>query len=651
MIKNGKSLFNEFKENVFILKEINIPKRHRVKNCNKNSAYSYLFNNDNYSYATMNSQINNNKINNKIIPLITTNENVSLNIKKKVNPQLSNNSSGKIIQKEISLNKIKNSPIKKTKSIQNIPTNANKYKLHYKINNIKKNKNFKNEYKIKNIHISLKKIKIRNQKAFSWNQTQKNNMNETLVYKSPKRQRSSNIKRNNINRNNSEIINYHSCSNLLSRIKISTKNDNLIQKPNIKIKINRKNVQNDKIILGNKKIAKKLLYQSKKIKMQFKKENEIIKMKKEFFDKNGIINENKKDYENKTIKIQTYFRRFLSMKKFYHLRNKFFIIKICKVNDIIINSQKKENSNNDNICLKNRKYILKYLLLKKEQNRYNILKAFFQKYKNKTKKEIHQNRNMDTENINNFNIINLRTKKIKDLIQKRIKTNKEILNKYFLHYYYNTFYININFVIDLINQLIYQQKYDLFNNNIFIPKNDYSRYSYKKISSNKSITLKNNISKLYTELKEVIKKMQNTVSEEIRKFYLNDIIRIVNKINNEKEINEKNNNLKNFLIILFSKLKNALFYNYTQFFLILHHMKKEEIGKAKYKIDKINYIKMIMQKLHKHFLQKYFYNFILNIILRNIKKDNIENANTQPKNNNIEKDINKIIQINLEEKQ
>lgn len=647
MIKNGKSLFNEFKENVFILKEINIPKRHRVKNSNKNSAYSYLFNNDNYSYATMNSQINNNKI----IPLITTNENVSLNIKKKVNPQLSNNSSGKIIQKEISLNKIKNSPIKKTKSIQNIPTNANNNKLHYKINNIKKNKNFKNEYKIKNIHISLKKIKIRNQKAFSWNQTQKNNMNETLVYKSPKRQRSSNIKRNNINRNNSEIINYYSCSNLLSRIKISTKNDNLIQKPNIKIEINRKNVQNDKIILGNKKIAKKLLYQSKKIKMQFKKENEIIKMKKEFFDKNGIINENKKDYENKTIKIQTYFRRFLSMKKFYHLRNKFFIIKICKVNDIIINSQKKENSNNDNICLKNRKYILKYLLLKKEQNRYNILKAFFQKYKNKTKKEIHQNRNMDTENINNFNIIKLRTKKIKDLIQKRIKTNKEILNKYFLHYYYNTFYININFVIGMINQLIYQQKYDLFNNNIFILKNDYSRYSYKKISSNKSITLKNNISKLYTELKEVIKKMQNTVSEEIRKFYLNDIIRIVNKINNEKEINEKNNNLKNFLIILFSKIKNALFYNYTQFFLILHHMKKEEIDKEKYKIDKINYIKMIMQKLHKHFLQKYFYNFILNIILRNIKKDNIENANTQPKNNNIEKDINKIIQINLEEKQ
>jgi hypothetical protein len=476
-------------------------------------------------------------------------------------------------------------------------------------------------------------------------------MNETLVYKSPKRQRSSNIKRNNINRNNSEIINYHSCSNLLSRIKISTKNDNLIQKPNIKIEINRKNVQNDKIILGNKKIAKKLLYQSKKIKMQFKKENEIIKMKKEFFDKNGIINENKKDYENKTIKIQTYFRRFLSMKKFYHLRNKFFIIKICKVNDIIINSQKKENSNNDNICLKNRKYILKYLLLKKEQNRYNILKAFFQKYKNKTKKEIHQNRNMDTENKNNFNIIKLRTKKIKDLIQKRIKTNKEILNKYFLHYYYNTFYININFVIDIINQLIYQQKYDLFNNNIFILKNDYSKYSYKKISSNKSITLKNNISKLYTELKEVIKKMHNTVSEEIRKFYLNDIIRIANKINNEKEINEKNNNLKNFLIILFSKLKNALFYNYTQFLLNLHHMKKEEINKEKYKIDKINYIKMIMQKLHKHFLQKYFYNFILNIILRNIKKDNIENENNQPKNNNIEKDINKIIQINLEEKQ
>ena len=120
MIKNGKSLFHEFKENVFILKEINIPKRHRVKNRNKNSAYSYLFNNDNYSYATMNSQINNNKINNKIIPLITTNENVSLNIKKKVNPQLSNNSSGKIIQKEISLNKIKNSPIKKTKSIYKI---------------------------------------------------------------------------------------------------------------------------------------------------------------------------------------------------------------------------------------------------------------------------------------------------------------------------------------------------------------------------------------------------------------------------------------------------------------------------------------------------------------------------------------------------
>ena len=93
----------------------------------------------------------------------------------------------------------------------------------------------------------------------------------------------------------------------------------------------------DNIIIGKKKIDKKLLDQSKEIKMKFKKENEIIKMKNEFFYKNGILPEQKIVYENKAIKIQSLFRRFLSKKKLYRLKNQFFILKISKVNSINLN--------------------------------------------------------------------------------------------------------------------------------------------------------------------------------------------------------------------------------------------------------------------------------------------------------------------------
>ena len=64
-------------------------------------------------------------------------------------------------------------------------------------------------------------------------------------------------------------------------------------------------------------------------------------MKNEFFYKNGILPEQKIDYENKAIKIQSSFRRFLSKKKLYHLKNKFFALKITKVNNLIIKNQNK----------------------------------------------------------------------------------------------------------------------------------------------------------------------------------------------------------------------------------------------------------------------------------------------------------------------
>ena len=593
MLKRENTLFNEYKENLYLLNNIDTPNTYRDKIHNFSEINTNIFNNDNSFKAKDNYQSNiNMDESNK--PLKNTKINIIKNNKNESNLALNKHKSfNKIIQKEIVFNNSinLNSPIKKRKTIHDIPINNlhNNYFINFD-NYTPNEKNYKKEKGIKNIHISLKKIKLGNQSALSKNQSQKNKKNEAYIHKSPKRKKILNTETNIINNDTSFINKSYNNSNLFQKINISAKKNNLIPKPNINREIIRKNMLSDNIFLGNKKIDKSLLNQSKEIKMKFKKDNEIIKMKNEFFDKNGILPEHKIDYENKTIKIQSHFRKFLVMKKLYRIKNKFFAIRISKVNNLIIQSQKNVNINNDKNYLINKKYILKYLLLKKEKERFNILKIFFNKYKNKTINSTKYNKFNKSNDVNN-NISEMRTKKLRHLIDAKSNKVKQILLHYFLQYYYNSFYINLNLFINICNQIILEQKADSFRNTLLLPKKQY--YSYNDIEKSiksSSIISKNkqdNSSQLINDLRKDIFKMEETTSEELKKFYLRDVIRTINKFGNEQYKCEKEKNMKNFVLILFSKIKHILNNNYINFYYKLVFMNEIKIDIEKKMINKI----------------------------------------------------------------
>ena len=578
MLKRDNSLFNEYKENLFRLNNIDNPNSYRAKMHKISELNTNFYNNDN-NYITKKNSINDNKMNDTMIPLNREKNNIIEIKNNELNFGFKNNKSfNKIIQKEIFLNNkiMLDSPVKKRKTLKNIPINTNKnYFINF--NNPQSTMYNHNENRIKNIHISLKKIKLGSNRALSKNQNQsiKNKSNETYIHKSPRRKRSLNTVRSFLNHEISDINNSSNYTKLLSKINISPKKNRIIPRPNIKHENMRKNILSDNIILGNKKIDKKLLDQSKEIKMQFKKENEIIKMKNEFFYKNGILPEQKIDYENKTIKIQSSFRRFLSKKKLYHLKNKFFALKITKVNNLIINNQNKENSINNKNCLINTKYILKYLLFKKEQKIYNIIKISLDKFKSKTLNNFEKEPKINgyKENINNLKI---KIIKIKDLITKKINKNKEAFFKYFSNYYYKNFFIDFNLCINIINKLIYINKIDSYNNIFFNAKREYLPQSHieKHLSNinkeNNSISLSS-----INDIKRLMKKSSETNSEELKKFYFRDIIKIIQKIDNEQKIIENTKNIKAFAIALISKINNNLIRNYNFFYYKLLFLKNE----------------------------------------------------------------------------
>ena len=559
MLKRDNSLFNEYKENLYRLNNIQNPNSYRTKIRKISELNTNFFNNDN-NYIIKKNNIYGINMNDTMMPL-NREKNNFIEIKKNdLNFGFKNNKSfNKIIQKEIFLNNKINldSPVEKRENIKNIhKDNNNNYFINF--NNPQNTMYNQKENRIKNIRISLKKIKLGNHRSLSkdQNQTMKNINNQTYIHKSPRRKQSLNTERSLLNHEKSNINNSYNYSKLLSKINISPKKNNLIPRPNIKHEKIRKNILSENIILGNKKVDKKLLDQSKEIKMQFKKENEIIKMKNEYFYKNGILPEQKINFENKTIKIQSSFRRFLSKKKLYHLKNKFFALKISIVNNIIINNKNKENLINNENCLINRKYN------------------------------------------NNFKI---KIMKINDIITQKIKRNKEAFFKYFSHYYYKNFFIDFNLFINIINKLEYIHKLDSYNNIFFNTKRDH--LSYNKIENNLNNINKGNNTFLLSSLndiKRLMKKVSETNSEDLKKFYLGDIIKIINKFDNEQKKIENTQKIKAFTIILISKINNSLIRNYNIFYYKLLFLKnakkiikenKENINHSKIEKNiEMNYI-------------------------------------------------------------
>ena len=619
MNKKENSTFYNYGNNLFSLDCIDSSNLSPIKSRKRTDVNSYLYNGQ-IEHIKKHKSLRCSKGNNRMIPLNLTNYN---NFKENRNILNNNQSYSGIIQKEIILNNNNNSPNKKKIRIPTIPINTINNNYYFNIgNNIRNAMKPKKENKIKNIHISLKKINLGNQRVLSKNVSPMNKIKEPFIYKSPRRHISSFTSRNHIKHENSQDINsLYNNYKLLAKINISNKKNNLIPKSNLKQEILRKFNLNNNIIVVNKKIDKKLLDQSQEIKMRFKKENEIIKRKNEFFDKNGILSEQKTIYENKATKIQSYFRKYIKRKnnEKFNSKSRFLNIKICKINEIMINSETNKNSNNNNYSLINRKYILKYLLIKKQQKRNNILKIFFQKYKTKTINTSDKNNNTNIDNKIYTDIYYKRNQKLRDIIQKKIIKNRNILFKYFLKYYYNSFSINLNFFLNFINQVINEKKADLYNTNFNKNKQLFPQNSKEINIKNEKNKEKNYLSLYFNDLKQSFEKMNNTRSKELKKFYLRDIIRTINKISEEKAKLEKIKNFSTFVFILFSQIKNIFLKIKIEFYYKLILKGDIQVEKEK---NKINYLKIIIQKGQKEILQKNFYKFIRNLIIYNYKKYN-----------------------------
>ena len=128
-----------------------------------------------------------------------------------------------------------------------------------------------------------------------------------------------------------------------------------------------------------------------------------------------------------------------------------------KTNDI--NDDTNKNMNN---LVNEKKYLLKYLLLKKQTKLKELFKINFGKYKKNTieQKDIKANNESSPNlitNENNGNNEELKIKKLRDIVRKKIAKNREKMHIILIKYYYSALYIHLNWYMYVVNQLTYQQ--------------------------------------------------------------------------------------------------------------------------------------------------------------------------------------------------
>ena len=114
-----------------------------------------------------------------------------------------------------------------------------------------------------------------------------------------------------------------------------------------------------------------------------------------------------------------------------------------------INDDTNKNTNN---LMNEKKYLLKYLLLKKQTKLKEQFKINFGKYKKNTieqkdiKTKTENSPNLIT-NENNGNNEELKIKKLRDIVRKKIAKNREKMHIILIKYYYSAVYIHLNWYI------------------------------------------------------------------------------------------------------------------------------------------------------------------------------------------------------------
>ena len=346
--------------------------------------------------------------------------------------------------------------------------------------------------------------------------------------------------------------------------------------------------------------------QSKRITMlQTTKNNEInkqINQKENITIKNNVIETTQKNQSQPVIQVE---KNINPNPENIVLRNAPKSLKknkIEKKTEVINDDNNKDNNinKNNNNLLNEKKYFLKYLMLKKETKLKSLLKMSFGKYnKNvikqkdiKTKTENSQNVITNENKENNENNKELKIKKLRDIISKKISKNREIMHILFIKYYYSSLYIHLRWYMYVVNQLTYQQSMNpayqtTYSAPITVNPQDTSNTNdnnetedpdpFKDIPSAENTNTRDTNTRHTSEVNDAFRQSVMTISkmnnsnnmEQAYRESMMTINRLNVALNNEekeKKNLDKKKKLKDLMIKRFKEVKNDFHKMFTKFY-------------------------------------------------------------------------------------
>lgn len=351
--------------------------------------------------------------------------------------------------------------------------------------------------------------------------------------------------------------------------------------------------------------------QSKRITMlQTTKNNEInkqINQKENITIKNNMIESTQKSQSQPVIQVE---KNINTNPENIVLRNAPKSLKknkIEKKTDIINDDNNKDknkdnniNKNNNNL-LNEKKYFLKYLILKKETKLKSLLKMSFGKYnKNVIKQKDIKTKTENSQNvITNENNKELKIKKLRDIVRKKISKNREKIHIQFIKYYYSSLYIHLKWYMYVVNQLTYQQSmYPAYQTTYSAPitvnpqdtsnTNDNNETEdpdpFKDIPSAEDTNTRNTseVDDAFRQSVMSISKMNNSNNmEQAFRESMMTINRLNDALNNEEEKKkklEKKKHLKDLVSKRLKEIKNDFHKMFTKFYyqgLLVEKTKKQ----------------------------------------------------------------------------
>ena len=297
--------------------------------------------------------------------------------------------------------------------------------------------------------------------------------------------------------------------------------------------------------------------------------------------------------------------------------------------------------NSINLVIK-KNYILKYLILKKQNKLKQILRINFEKYKknaiiakkpiinNKEQKDQKEKKEKEVKDtINKESNNEIKIKKLRDIVKKKIFRTNEIIHREFIKYYYKALYIHLNWYMYVVNQLTYTQNYytSLYNNNstntnntVPVPnniatipnntKNTVTNNTKKNVSKTTSNNTKNDNSNDPDPLKQFNQEnaqahnsqVNNALRESIMTINkmnskdtnpdeaLRESIMSINKINDElskeaqeKKLKERNKHLKDLVVKRLKELRNIKHHYFMKFYYQGKLVEQEKINEEREK--------------------------------------------------------------------